>query len=70
MGRAAGLIGDGLYGVDLKVVNGKCHVIEINDNPSIEAGYEDQILKSELYVRIMKVFLDRIECRKQGVLKA
>lgn len=68
--RAAGLIGDGLYGVDLKVVNGKCYIIEVNDNPSIEAGYEDQVLKGELYVRIMKTFLDRIERRKQGAVRA
>src|SRR5690606_26064010 len=33
--RAANLIGDGLYGVDLKEINHKPYVIEINDNPSI-----------------------------------
>jgi glutathione synthase/RimK-type ligase-like ATP-grasp enzyme len=62
--RAAGLIGDGLYGVDLKTSGSNCYVIEVNDNPSIEAGLEDGVLKDELYTRIMKVFLKRIEARK------
>lgn len=35
-------IGGGLYGVDLKQVNGDYVVIEVNDNPSIVAGEEDQ----------------------------
>ncbi len=62
--RAANLIGDGLYGVDLKQVNKKVFVIEINDNPSIDAGYEDQQLQDELYNQIMAVFLIRVEQRK------
>lgn len=64
--RAAGFIGDGLYGVDLKVVGRKVHVIEINDNPNIDAGAEDAILKSVLYTRVMDVFLKRMEQRKRG----
>ncbi|MBU4487315.1 MAG: GNAT family N-acetyltransferase, partial [Candidatus Delongbacteria bacterium] len=32
--KACSLIGDGLYGVDLKEVNGKVYLIEINDNPN------------------------------------
>ena len=31
--RAAGLIGDGLYGVDLKQVGGRCYVIEVKRQP-------------------------------------
>jgi glutathione synthase/RimK-type ligase-like ATP-grasp enzyme len=64
--RAAGLIGDGFYGVDLKTQGSQCYVIEINDNPSIEAGFEDAILKDDLYIQIMDVFLRRIEARKRG----
>ncbi len=63
--RAANLIGDGLYGVDLKQVGNKVYVIEINDNPSIDAGYEDRALKEGLYTEIMSVFLSRIEQSKQ-----
>jgi glutathione synthase/RimK-type ligase-like ATP-grasp enzyme len=64
--RAANLIGDSLYGVDIKQVERKCYVIEINDNPTIEAGVEDAVLKDELYWRIMRVFLKRIRRRKEG----
>ncbi len=59
--KAANLIGDGLYGVDLKQVDGKIYVIEINDNPSIDAGYEDAVRKGDLYRDIMGVILKRIE---------
>lgn len=65
--RAANLIGDSLYGVDLKQVGNKVYIIEINDNPSIDAGVEDRVLKGELYLRIMRVILRRIEKRKQPV---
>jgi glutathione synthase/RimK-type ligase-like ATP-grasp enzyme len=36
--RAANLIGRGLYGVDLKQVGDRCYLIEVNDNPNIDAG--------------------------------
>ncbi len=61
--KVANLIGDGLYGVDIKEVNGKAHVIEINDNPNVDGGIEDQILGDELYQKIMRVFLKRLENR-------
>jgi glutathione synthase/RimK-type ligase-like ATP-grasp enzyme len=61
--RAAGLIGDGLYGVDIKQLDHGCLVMEINDNPNIEAGCEDLILKDDLYLAIMRAFLDRLERR-------
>lgn len=62
--KAANLIGNGLYGVDVKESNGKFYVIEVNDNPNLEAGIEDQVLKDELYHRIMSVFLRRLEQKK------
>ncbi len=62
--RAAELIGDGLYGVDLKQRGRRCTVIEVNDNPNLEAGYEDRVLGNALYDRILAVFLARIERRK------
>ncbi|MCP5199851.1 MAG: RimK family protein [Gammaproteobacteria bacterium] len=63
--RAANLVGDGLYGVDLKRVGRRCVVIEINDNPSIDAGYEDRVMKDALYREIMGSFLRRIIARKR-----
>jgi glutathione synthase/RimK-type ligase-like ATP-grasp enzyme len=62
--KAANLIGDGLYGVDLKQVGNQVYIIEVNDNPNIDAGVEDQILKGELYDRIMRVMFRRVEQRK------
>ena len=64
--KAANLIGDGLYGVDLKQVGNQLYVIEVNDNPNIDAGVEDKILKGELYERIMRIILRRVEHRKGG----
>jgi len=59
--RAAGLVGDGLYGVDLKVVDGdRVVVIEVNDNPNLDAGVEDAVLGPALYSRIAELFLARI----------
>lgn len=59
--KATSLIGNGLYGVDLKVVNGKAVIIEINDNPSIDHGLEDAILGNELYYRIINHFSQLID---------
>lgn len=59
--RAANLIGDGLYGVDLKQLESGWRVIEVNDNPNVEHGVEDLVLKDGLYDRIMQSFLRRLE---------
>jgi glutathione synthase/RimK-type ligase-like ATP-grasp enzyme len=58
--RAARLVGNGLYGVDLKQAGRRVYVIEINDNPNIDYGYEDTVLKKDLYRSVMQVFLQRI----------
>ena len=62
--RATRLIGRGLYGVDMKQSRNRCYVIEVNDNPNIDAGVEDSVLKNELYTRVMRYFLTAIEKRK------
>ena len=54
-------IGDGLYGVDLKENDHGVYVIEINDNPSIESGIEDEILGDSLYDTILAEFVRRME---------
>ncbi len=59
--KAARLMGDGLYGVDLKQIGSKVVVMEVNDNPSLDAGFEDGHLKDELYDRIIQSFVRRIE---------
>ncbi len=65
--KATQPIGDGLYGVDLKQVGDKPVVIEVNDNPSIDAGVEDAYLGEDLYLRIMQEFLRRMELKRLGI---
>ncbi|MDR5904184.1 RimK family protein [Franzmannia qiaohouensis] len=63
--KATRLIGDGLYGVDLKQIGERVVVIEINDNPNVDAGIEDAVMGARLYERIMAVFLERMEARRR-----
>jgi glutathione synthase/RimK-type ligase-like ATP-grasp enzyme len=62
--RAAQAVGDGLYGVDIKQHGRRLYVIEVNDNPSVDAGVEDQVLGDTLYQRLAAVFLERVEALK------
>jgi len=62
--KATSLIGKSLYGVDMKEIDGKFYVIEINDNPNIDAGIEDKILKERLYEIIMETLLTKIKAIK------
>ena len=59
--KATKQIGNGFYGVDVKQWGDKAYVIEVNDNPSIETGVEDQYLGNELYTLIMQEFVRRME---------
>lgn len=59
--KACKLIGDGFYGVDLKQVEDKVYLIEVNDNPSIDYQWEDTILHDDLYKIIIKGIYDKIE---------
>ena len=59
---AAKLIGRGFYGVDLKQMeDGRILVIEVNDNPNIDAGVEDKILGNALYQKILEHMVRLIE---------
>ena len=59
--RAADLIGDGLYGVDMKMTPRGPVVIEVNDNPNIDAGAEDSVLGDELYRIVLRDFVGRLD---------
>jgi glutathione synthase/RimK-type ligase-like ATP-grasp enzyme len=59
--KATKLIGNSLYGVDIKEVNGRYYVIEVNDNPSIDGGIEDKMIKDQLYLKIMDTLLQRVK---------
>jgi glutathione synthase/RimK-type ligase-like ATP-grasp enzyme len=49
---ACNAIGDSLFGVDLKEINGNFTVVEVNDNPSIYAGEEDR-KDTDIYKKII-----------------
>lgn len=60
------LIGNSLYGVDIKQKGNTFYVIEINDNPNIDTGIEDSFLKDKLYDAMMDIFLRKIKKAKNG----
>jgi hypothetical protein len=41
----------------------RCYVMEVNDDPNIDAGNEDGVLKDALYRAVLGVFLRRIRER-------
>lgn len=59
--RSAALIGQGLYGVDLKETAEGPVVIEINDNPNLDVGYDDAADGAVIYEDVVRFFLERIE---------
>ena len=61
--RAASLFGDGLYGVDLKDIGGRVLVMEVNDNPNLDAGYEDAVRGQELWDELARWFRVRLDRR-------
>ncbi|PWB35048.1 RimK family alpha-L-glutamate ligase [Pseudomonas sp. SDI] len=64
--KTANLIGDGLYGVDLKQAGDKVVVIEVNDNPNLDAGIEDAYLQDDLYTLVLEEFVRRLELKRRG----
>src|SRR4030066_898160 len=50
--KACKVVGNGLYGVDIKESIDGYVVVEVNDNPSIYAGYED-LRSKDLYGKII-----------------
>ncbi|MEY1661623.1 RimK family protein [Isoalcanivorax beigongshangi] len=65
--KAARLMGNGLYGVDLKQSGDRVVVVEVNDNPNVDSGVEDKWLGDDLYRQIMLEFLRRMEGRRLGL---
>ncbi|MBX5328064.1 MAG: RimK family alpha-L-glutamate ligase [Candidatus Bathyarchaeota archaeon] len=55
--KACAVVGNGLYGVDIKEVDGNYLVVEVNDNPSIYAGQED-LRNKDVYEKIIKYLID------------
>jgi glutathione synthase/RimK-type ligase-like ATP-grasp enzyme len=59
--KSAKLMGLGLYGIDIKVVDDKLMVIEINDNPNIDFGVEDVHYGDLVYTEILTAFKKRLD---------
>jgi glutathione synthase/RimK-type ligase-like ATP-grasp enzyme len=59
--RAARPIGDGFYGVDVKQTDQGFVVMEVNDNPNLEHGIEDQVGKDEIWIKLLRWFIERFE---------
>lgn len=57
---AARLIGDGLYGLDLKETREGPVVIEVNDNPDINRDYEDAAEGERVYEDLLGWFVRRL----------
>ena len=64
--RAANLIGDGFYGVDLKTGPDGPVVIEINDNPNLEHGIEDASEKTAVWSHLTEWFVKRLNGWHRG----
>ena len=63
------MVGDqGLFGVDVKEVDGKAYVIEVNECPNIDHGVEDVALGDDLYRAIIGSLKKSIE-KKIGMGK-
>ncbi|OZV68159.1 RimK family protein [Winogradskyella aurantia] len=59
--KSAKLMGLGLYGIDIKVVDHKLMVIEINDNPNIDFGIEDAYYGDLVYTEILSALKKRLD---------
>ncbi|MCZ7660053.1 MAG: RimK family protein [Xanthobacteraceae bacterium] len=59
--RAARAVGQGFYGVDIKQTDSGFVVMEVNDNPNLEHGYEDQVGKDEIWIKLLRWFIARFE---------
>jgi len=63
--KASSLIGDGLYGVDVKDTERGPLIVEVNDNPNIDAGWEDGFLGDDLFKIIFEDLMRRLEIKHQ-----
>lgn len=62
--KAARLIGNGFYGVDLKETERGVVVIEINDNPNLDHGIEDAAGKDAVWDALVKWYITRLDARR------
>ncbi|MDT0294967.1 RimK family protein [Mesonia ostreae] len=58
--KATKIMGKGLFGIDVKEIDGKALVIEINDNPNIDADVEDAYYGDKIYTKILEALIKRL----------
>ncbi|MEW4924298.1 RimK family protein [Algibacter sp. 2305UL17-15] len=58
--KAGKLMGKGLLGIDIKMVDKTPMVIEINDNPNIDFGVEDLYYGDMVYTKILTALKNRL----------
>lgn len=63
--KAANLIGNGLYGVDVKQTDRGVFIMEVNDNPNVDSGVEDAALGDKLYRSIIEEFIRRLDTSRK-----
>ncbi len=59
--KGADLIGNGFYGVDVKQTDRGVFIMEVNDNPNLDAGVEDAVMGDRLYSLIIEDFVGRLD---------
>jgi len=62
--EAAALVGNGFYGIDIKETPNGPVVIEINDNPNLDTGYEDMADGDAIYEDLIEYFVQQIEASR------
>jgi glutathione synthase/RimK-type ligase-like ATP-grasp enzyme len=55
------MMGEGLYGVDLKQNDRGVFVIEVNDNPNMDTAIEGAVIKDLLLEKSLDWFLAKLE---------
>jgi glutathione synthase/RimK-type ligase-like ATP-grasp enzyme len=75
--RASGLLGEGLYGVDIKQRGARTYVIEVNDNPDIDSDLEAALSGAPVWPKLAEWFARNVaadECcfgePRSGLVKA
>jgi len=61
--EATALLGEGLYGVDIKQAGERVVVIEVNENPNLEEDEEDAAEGDVIYERLAAAFVRRIQAK-------
>src|SRR3954452_10873425 len=68
--RASRLMGNGLYGVDIKQRGDRFFVIEVNDNPDLDADHEASSPSDRVWQRLAEWFMARVRSQTPNLRSA